>query len=356
MTFNEILEIMIQREVSDLFIRVGSYLKGRVYSEVVTLKDHLFSGVDVEKLVFEMAGKAGKEELQERKSLEFATTYEGRWRFRIGIFYQRNSPAMVIRKINLEIASFTDLNVPEKVLTKLCHERRGLVLLTGVTGSGKSTAIASMIEFINQNFRRHILTIEEPIEFTFTDKKSIINQREIGKDVYSYADALKQFTIHSPDVIFIGNIRDPQTCHAALTAAETGVLVFSTVHTVDATSTVERIVNFYPPEHHLFVFNQLSTLLKGAVSLRLIPRIDAEGLIPAYESMTLSPTISRLIRENKIWEMPKYLSSGEIYGMKTFNQSLFELVEAKKISPELALENSDKKDELLMQLRHKEYI
>ncbi|MBN3039132.1 MAG: PilT/PilU family type 4a pilus ATPase [Candidatus Omnitrophica bacterium] len=356
MNFNEILSIMIEREVSDLFISVGSYLKGRVYTEVVTLKDHLFDNDDVEKIVFEMIGKAGKEQLQQNKSYEFATTYEGSWRFRVGIFYQRSTLAMVIRKINLNIGTFEDLNLPGKVLKKFCNERRGLVLLTGITGSGKSTTIAAMIEHINQNFRRHILAVEEPIEFTFTDKKSIINQRDIGKDVFSYADALKQFTIHSPDVIFIGNIRDEHTCHAALTAAETGVLVLSTVHTVDAASTVERIVNFFPPEQHHFLFNQLSNLLKGVVSLRLIPRIDTEGLAPAYEVMTLSPTVSRLIRENKLWELPKYIATGEIYGMKTFNQCLLELVEQKKISPQSALDNSDKKEELLLQLRHKEYI
>jgi twitching motility protein PilT len=356
MTFNEILVIMIEKEVSDLFIRVGSYLKGRVYTEVVTLKDHLFNQDDVDKIVFEMAGKAGKDILQQRKSYEFATTYEGMWRFRVGIFYQRNTLAIVIRKINLNINSFEELNLPAKVLKQFCHERRGLILLTGTTGSGKSTAIASMIEYINQNFRRHILTIEEPIEFTFVDKKSIINQREIGKDVFSYADALQQFTIHSPDVIFVGNIRDPKTCHAALTAAETGVLVLSTVHTVDAASTVERIVNFYPPEQHHFVFNQLSTLLKGVISLRLIPRADGEGLIPAYESMALSPTVSRLIRENKLWEVPKYIATGDIYGMKAFNQCLIELVEAKKISVEMAMEHSDKKDELSLHLRNKEMM
>ena len=145
----------------------------------------------------------------------------------------------------------------------------------------------------------------------------MINQREIGVDVFSYADALKQFALHSPDVIYIGNIRDAQTCHAALTAAETGVLVLSTTHTINATSTVERIVNFFPPQQHHLIFNQLSRLLKGVISLRLIPRIDRQGLIPAYEIMALSPTISGLIRENKLWEAPKYIATGNIYGMKS---------------------------------------
>jgi len=167
---------------------------------------------------------------------------------------------------------------------------------------------------------------------------------------------LKQFAVHSPDVIYIGNIRDRQTCHAALTAAETGALVFSTTHTVNAFSTIERIVNFFPaPQQHL-IFSQLAFLLKGVVSLRLLPRIDTQGLIPAYEAMALSPTISSLIRENRLWEMPKYIASGEIYGMKSFNQCLMELVEAKKISVQAALENSDKKEELGLQFRRNDLL
>jgi twitching motility protein PilT len=228
-----------------------------------------------------------------------------------------------------------------------------MVLLTGITGSGKSTTIAAMIEYINQSFGKHIITIEEPIEFTFEDKKSIINQREIGADVATYSDALWQFALHSPDVIFIGNIRDANTCYAALTAAETGVLVFSTLHTVNAASTVERIINFFPPHQHSLILNQLSFLLKGVVSMRLIPREDKSGLIPAYEIMVLSPSISRLIRENKLWEIPKYITTGDVYGMKSFHQCLLELVVARKISPENALQYADKREELELELRNK---
>ncbi|MBL7084587.1 MAG: PilT/PilU family type 4a pilus ATPase [Candidatus Omnitrophica bacterium] len=356
MDFKDVLNAMIKENASDVFIRAGSPLKARIYTEIKTIKDSKFSPKEVDKIVSEMTDNYLREALERDKSCEFATTYDERWRFRVGIFYQRNTLSIIIRRINLNIATFEELNLPAKVLEKFCRLRRGMILLTGVTGSGKSTAIASMIEFINQNLGRHILTIEEPVEFTFKDKKSLINQRELGKDVFSYSAALKQFTIHSPDVIYIGNIRDPQTCHAALTAAETGVLVFSTVHTINAASTIERIVNFFPPQQHHLIFNQLSFLLKGVVSLRLLPRIDAEGLIPAYEVMTLSPTISSLIRENKLWDMPKYIVSGQIYGMKSFNQCLMELIEAKKISAEVALEQSDKKEELELQLRHKDLL
>jgi twitching motility protein PilT len=356
MNFKDILETMVEKNASDVFIRAGSPLRARVRTEIKTVKDYEFSVKEVDDIVSEITDNYNKDMLQQDKDCEFALCYSERWRFRVGIFYQRNTLSIVIRKIDLNILTFKELNLPAKVLEKFCQQRRGLILLTGIAGSGKSTTIASMIEFINQNWGRHILTIEEPIEFTFKDKKSIINQREIGKDVSSYPDALKQFTIHSPDVIYIGNIRDRETCHAALTAAETGGLVFSTVHTIDTSSTVERMVNFFSPQQHHFIFNQLSFLLKGVVSLRLLPRNDVEGLIPAYEVMTLSPTISSLIRENKLWEMPKYIASGDIYGMKDFNQCLLELVEAGKVSAQVALEHSDKKEELGLQLRHKDLL
>ncbi len=356
MDFSYIAEKMIEENASDAFVRAGSVLKGRVLGEVRPIGDYKFLPQDLEKIIAEVIPQDLEKSFQERRSCEFALWFKENWRFRISIFYQRNTVALVIRKIDLRIPTFSELNLPSKVLEKFCQEKRGLILLTGITGSGKSTTIASMIEYINQNFKKHVLTVEEPIEFTFQDKKSIINQREIGKDVASYQEALRQFALHSPDVLFIGNIRDQDTCYAALTAAETGILVFSTLHTVNASTTVERIINFFPPYQHNFILMQLSVLLKGVICLRLLPRLDKEGLIPAYEIMTLSPTISRLLRENKLWEIPKYIASGEIYGMKSFDQCLLELVEKKLISPRLALEYADKKEELQLNLKGKGLI
>ncbi|NQS99654.1 MAG: Flp pilus assembly complex ATPase component TadA, partial [Candidatus Omnitrophica bacterium] len=250
MIFKDVLDIMIKENASDIFIRADSPLRGRIRTEIKSIGDDKLSVKEVERIVSEITDDNHKQQLEKHRNCEFGSQYGERWRFRVGIFYQRNALVVVIRKIDLNIPSFEELNLPVKPLKKFCQQRRGLVLLTGITGSGKSTAIAAMIEFMNQNMSRHILTVEEPIEHTFDEKKSMINQREIGKDVTSYSDALRQFAIHSPDVIYIGNIRDQQTCHAALTAAETGVLVLSTVHTVNATTTVERIINFFPPEQH----------------------------------------------------------------------------------------------------------
>lgn len=272
-------------------------------------------------------------------------------RFRISMFMQRNWPALTIRNVRAETQSFQELNLPAEILKKLCQETRGLVLLTGSMGSGKSTTIASMIDYINSNSYKHILTIEEPIEFIFKDKNCIINQRELGLDVSSYAAALRAFTLQSPDVIFIGNIRDYATMSAAITAAETGVLVLSTLHTVNAAKSVERMINFFPPYQHSEVRSQLSSLLKGIISLRLVPFKDKLGRLPAYEVMLLTPTISRLIREDKIWEIPQFIEDGAIFGMESFAQSLVRLVNEGKISEEQATNIADNKDEFLLTLR-----
>ncbi|MCD6539845.1 MAG: PilT/PilU family type 4a pilus ATPase [Candidatus Omnitrophica bacterium] len=346
------LNKMVEIRGSDLFLRAKSPPKVRLFGEVVKLDEKKLEPPDLEEMIKELLTEEGFNELSQKKSYEGAFYFRENWRMRISVFYQRNSLALVIRAINLNILSFEELNLPSQVLRSLCAEKRGLVLLTGTTGSGKSTAIASMIEYINKNYRRHILSIEEPIEFTFTDKNSIINQREIGKDVDSYLGALRQFTLHSPDVIFIGNIRDEETMRAALDAAETGVLVFSTLHTVNASQTVERIISFFPSHQHPQVLMQLSQLLKGVVSLRLLPAKDGKGLIPAYEVMVLSPSISRLIRENKVWEIPSYIEQGEVYGMVSFEQMFLRLVKEGKIDKETAISFSDKKEELRMRIEH----
>lgn len=355
MNFKEILEAMIKRSASDAFVAPGGPLRLRIYSEVQTVGDYIFTSKDLEKFAAEITDGPQKDTLRENKSCELSIDHAGRWRFRVGIFYQRDVLSIALRKIDLDLLTFEELNLPVNTLQKLCGERRGLILLTGLTGSGKSTAIAAMIEYINQNFRRHIMTVEEPIEFTFKDKKSIINQRELNRDVRSYRKALRDTALHSPDVLYVGNIRDRETCYAALSAAETGVLVFSTVHTINACSTIERIVNFFPPEQHNLVFNQLSFFLKAVVSLRLLPRSDKKEMIPAYEIMTLSPTISSLINKHEISNIPQHMASGGIYNMITFNQCLWELLRKKYITTETALQTSDEPQNLTLMMKNENY-
>jgi len=352
MDIKKYLKLMIEKNASDMFYRAGANVHMRIDGRVIAVDERIVSLNEVEDCVKELTSNELREFFKRNLDVDFGIYIpELKHRFRISIFMQRNWPAMVIRSIRSHIQTFEELGLPVEVLKKLSMEKRGLVLLTGSAGSGKSTTIASMIEYINNNGNKHILTVEEPIEFTFQDKDSIINQRELGLDVSSYAVALRAFALQSPDVIFIGNIRDYDTMSAALTAAETGVLVLSTLHTVNAAQTVERIINFFPPYQHQEIRTQLSVLLKGVISLRLLPVKDQEGRVLAYENMLLTPTISRLIREGKIWEIPQFIEEGAVFGMQSFNQSLVKLVNDGKISADEALDFCDNKDEFNLALK-----
>jgi pilus retraction protein PilT len=352
MGIKDLLKFVVEKEGSDLFYRVGGKPHMRLDGKVISVGESILTASEVSAAVEEITTPVQRELFKKNLDLDFAYYFsELNRRFRVSAFFQRNNPAMVIRNVRPFVQSFEDLNLPGETLKKLCLENRGLILLTGSAGSGKSTTIASMINHINTNLEKHIITIEEPIEFTFEDKRSIINQREIGLDVISYPVALRAFTLQSPDVIFIGNIRDRETMFSAITAAETGVLVLSTLHTVNAPQTLERIVNFFPPHQHNEIRTQLSFTLKGVISLRLIPRKDATGRVPAYEAMLLTPTVSRLIREGKIWELPHFIEEGSVFGMQSFTQSLIKLIKAGKINEEVAAEYSDNKEEFSLALK-----
>jgi len=346
------LKMMVEREASDLFFRAGTTVRLRLNGQVLPVTETMVSIDDIEMALQKLLSEEARELFRKAKDIDFAYFEPGmKRRFRVSIFMQRNWPSIVVRNIPPVSKTLEELNVPAEILKKLSMERRGIVLLTGTMGSGKSTTIASMVEYINNNAYKHIFTLEEPIEFTFTDKKSLINQRELNKDVSSYPAALRAFTLQSPDVIYIGNIRDLETMQAALTVAETGVLVLSTLHTVNAPQTVERMINFFPPHQHQQIRTQLSFLLKGVISLRLIPVKDGLSRVPAAEVMTLTPTIGRLIREGKIWEITKFLEESEMFGMVSFNQSLSRLVKNGIVTEADAMEYADSKDELILALR-----
>ena len=352
MSIKKLLKQMVDQNASDLFYRAGGSAHLRLAGKVIPVDSIVLSVDDVMDAVAELTTPKQRETFRDYLDVDFAVYIEElNHRFRVSIFKQRNWPSMVIRNVRSDVQTFEDLNLPAETLKKLSLETRGLVLLTGSMGSGKSTTIASMIEYINANCKKHILTIEEPIEFTFRDKNSVINQRELGLDVPTYASALRAFTLQSPDVLFISNIRDQETMSAAMTAADTGVLVLSTLHTVNASKTVERIVNFFQPHQHQEIRNQLSTLLKGVIALRLIPSPDGTKRIPAAEVMLLTPTISRLIREGKIWDIPQFIEDGEVFGMQSFNQALIKLVKEGRISEEDATVFSDHRDEFMLALK-----
>lgn len=346
------LKLMVEKKASDMFYRAGSNVRMRIDGKVVPVDERVINLDEVNDAVRELVSSELKDLFKRNLDVDFGIYLpEIEQRFRVSIFMQRNWPSLVVRSIRSDLQTFEELNLPVEVLRKLSAEARGLVILTGSAGSGKSTTIASMVEYINQNSNKHILTVEEPIEFTFKDKESIINQRELNHDVASYAVALRAFTLQSPDVIFIGNIRDYETMSAALTAAETGVLVLTTLHTVNAYQSIERMINFFPPHQHAQIRTQLSLLLKGIISLRLVPLKEGGGRIPAYEVMLLTPTISRLIREGKIWEIPQFIEDGGVFGMSSFSQSLVRMVKEGKVSEEEAALFADSKEELYLALK-----
>lgn len=352
MIIKKLFKQMVELNASDLFCHVGVTARFKIDGKATALDDKVLSMDDLNAAIEELTTSKQREAFKNNCNVDFILYLaELDRRFRINIFMQRNTPSIVVRHVRTLIQTFEELNLPAGILKTLSLESRGLVLLTGTMGSGKSTTIASMIEYINVNAKKHILTVEEPIEFAFKDKNCVINQREVGIDVPTYAEALRAFTLQSPDVMFISNIRDYETMFSAVTAAETGVLVLSTLHTVNAAQSVERIVNFFPPHQHQEVRNQLATILKGIISLRLVPAKSGVGRIPAYEAMVLTPTIGRLIREGKFWEIHPFIEDGAVFGMQSFTQCLVKLVKDDLISQEEAEKFADNKEDLVLSLR-----
>lgn len=347
-----LLRTMVDQDASDLFLKVNNTPHLRIDGRVSSLDGaRLFTMNDIKEIIADLTTKEQREEFEEKKEIDFIFDIPDLGRFRANLFMQRTTPELVLRLIKNKIQSFEELNLPSDVLKDLSLENRGLVLITGTTGSGKSTTIASILEFINQNEQKHILTVEDPIEFLFEDKKSIITQREIGIDTYSYTVALGHFMRQSPDVIFIGDIKDQETMSTALSAAESGQLVLSALHTINASGSVERIVNFFPPHQHPEVRMQLSLLLKGVVSLRLVPKKDGAGRIPACEVMLLTPTIAKLIRQGNTEQIPAFIEDGEVFGMQTFNQSLLKLCRENKITENEAKNYADNQEEFELALK-----
>jgi twitching motility protein PilT len=258
---------------------------------------------------------------------------------------------MVMRVIKSKIPTFEELNLPPENLKKLASLPRGLILVTGIAGSGKSTTLAAMLEYINENFSKHLVTVEDPIEYVYQDKRSIIDQREIGHDTQSFVDALKYVVRQSPDIILIGEMRDKPTMEAAISAAETGHLVFSTLHTPNAMQTVDRIMNFFEPHEHNFLRVQLSQLLEGVISQRLIPTKDLSTRVPAVEIMMATPTVRELLAAGKVRELYRATREGRYFGCITFNQSVKDLLDRDLITVEDAIDNADSPEELRLELR-----
>jgi twitching motility protein PilT len=336
---NELLEKTIQEGASDLHLTVGVPPILRVNGELIPINTDKLTSSDTEKYVRDILNAEELEDYKTRREMDTSYSYSGLGRFRVNIFRQRGSDAIAIRVITLKIPTLSSLGFPP-VLKELTEKQRGLVLVTGPTGSGKSTTLAAMINEINLTRSAHIITLEDPVEYLHKHNKSIINQREIGKDSLSYQNALKAVLREDPDVILVGEMRDIETISIAITAAETGHLVFSTLHTIGAAKTIDRIIDVFPPYQQQQIKVQLAAVLQGIISQQLLVTAFGNGRVAALEIMTATPAIQNLIREGKTHQIESSVQTGAKYGMRTMDTSLAELYRKGLISSETALTHS----------------
>jgi twitching motility protein PilT len=343
MGFNidEALKYVVDREGSDLHVKVESPPVARVHGDLWALKDsEPLTPTDTEKALHTIADEDHLKEFEEAGEVDFSYEIPGVSRFRVNAFRQRGAISIALRAIPFQVRTIDDLGLPE-VVRKLADEPRGIILLTGTTGSGKSTTLAAMIDHINSTKARHVVTMEDPIEYLHRDKLSIINQREIGADTQSFARAMRRVLRQDPDVILIGEMRDEETVRTALSAAETGHLVMSTLHTLDATETINRIIDFFPPHLQQQGRVMLASTLRGAVSQRLVPRADREGRVAVSEVMAVTGRIQDLIlNPEETGKISEVIAEGDFYGMQTFDQALLGYVSEGMVSEEVAMETA----------------
>jgi twitching motility protein PilT len=333
------LRILIERGGSDLHVKVGVPPTARLHGDLAPLEGYQpLRPDDTEKAFQDMAEVRSMTEFEECGEADFSYAIKGLSRFRVNAFRQRGSISIVCRAIPFDIRSVEDLGLPP-VVTKLAEEQRGIILVTGTTGSGKSTTLAAMIDHINRNRTNHIVTLEDPIEYLHPDKNSIVNQREVGSDTESFARAMRRVLRQDPDVILIGEMRDEETVRTALSAAETGHLVLSTVHTLDATETINRIVDFFEPHQQHQARVMLAATLRGAIAQRLVPDVTGDGRVPASEILVVTGRVQDLIMNpEETGKITEVIAEGEYYGMRTFDQSLLQYVMEGKIAEDVALE------------------
>jgi twitching motility protein PilT len=334
------LRLLVESGGSDLHLKVPAPPVMRIDGVMRRIENLArLSREDTDGAVLAMLDEPARlKEFAEENEVDFSYSIPGVARFRVNAFKQRGSTSLVIRAIPVDIQTIDDLKLPP-VIRELAEEERGIVLLTGTTGSGKSTTLAAMIDHINSTRARHIVTIEDPIEFLHRDKQSLINQREVGMDTSSFKRALRRVLRQDPDVILIGEMRDEETVHTALSAAETGHLVFSTVHTVDAAETVNRLIDFFPPHQHQQARAMIAGTLKGAVAQRLVPTADGRGRVACCEILRMTGRVRDMITDaTQTGRLPEVIADGGYYGMQTFDQHLFHHLKAGRVTMEQALQ------------------
>jgi len=336
MDLHSLLEEMMKRDASDLHLVGGVPPILRVDGDLTMLKEKTLQPEDVKSLVFSVISAEKIAEFEKTRELDFSFGVDGVGRFRVNVHFQRGTLAAALRRIPDRVPSLSELNLPE-TLHELALRRRGFILMTGPAGCGKSTTQASMVRIINENRFAHIITLEDPIEYLHYHNKSVIEQREVGSDTFSFAESLKRCLRQDPDVILVGEMRDPETIATAVTAAETGHLVFATLHTPDAPGSIDRIVDVFPAHQQPQIRSQLSSILQAIIAQLLLPKKDGGGRVPAVEILIANSAVRNLVRTGKTHQLPTVMETGTQLGMQTMDQALKELVIKDVVSYETAV-------------------
>lgn len=348
--FVKLLQRAVQKDASDIHLKTGSPVYFRVDGLMASQEGDVLVSEDIDSMLSILLSKDQYDFFMKRGDLDLAFTEKGVGRFRVNVFRQRGSVSLVMRRIKNKILTFDQLNLPPPVV-RFATMQRGLILITGTTGSGKSTALAAIVDHINSNRRCHVVTIEDPIEYVHNDRLAVINQREVTIDTRDFSSALKAVMRQDPDVILVGEMRDLETFQAAISASETGHLVFSTLHTTNVMLTIDRIIDLFPSNQHDQVRSQLAMNLRAIMCLRLLPRANGTGRVPNCEIMFTNPGIRALIKENRIVQMDNAIANGRESGMMSFNDSLYDLIKKELITLDTGVEISDNPEELKMLLQ-----
>lgn len=351
MDIRELLQFMVRQNISDIHFKAHCAPLIRLNGHLVSTKYDVFTPEVVKNIAYTLMNETQKKRFEAEGEIDLSYALDTISRFRVNIYKQKNTIALTLRVIPLDLKNFEQLNLPGNTLKKLCQAPSGLILVAGVTGAGKTTTVNSMVHFLNENFAYNIITVEDPVEFYHKDKKSSISQREVGQDTQSFGSALKYILRQDPDVIVIGEMRDPEAIAAAITAAETGHLVLSTIHTIDALHTIQRIVDSYPSatQHQMRI--SVANVVRGVIAQKLVPTTDGKGRVPCTEVMIMTPYLRQLVADNKLNDVPAAMARAHSEGMMTFDQDLMRLCKEGKITSEIAVEESHHPDNLQSMLQ-----